>query len=348
MNTFEINRVFSSDQVAVAQVKELLRTEGIQMDKNLEYTCSAITDQNKIAATGSCYGNTLRCLAVRDDYKGYGLLNQVVSHLVDYQFSKGRNHLFVYTKSSTSKFFRDLGFFEIVHVKDKIAFFENRPRGFSDFLLKLSKEKREGQKIAAIVMNANPFTKGHLHLLETASRENDWVHLFIVSEDTSLFPFSVRKRLVLEGSQSLKNIVYHETGPYMISQDTFPSYFQRDEVEVIETQSLIDLSVFKSIAKVLHITSRYVGEEPNSIVTNIYNKTMKDELPKDGIDCVIIPRLEASNQVISASTVRSAIQLSNIHNLHEFLPQSTIDFILSEEALPILNKIKNTPNVIHY
>ena len=36
-------------------------------------------------------------------------------------------------------------------------------------------------------MNCNPFTKGHKYLIEKASKENDVVHLFILTEDKSEF-----------------------------------------------------------------------------------------------------------------------------------------------------------------
>ena len=40
-----------------------------------------------------------------------------------------------------------------------------------------------------IVMNANPFTRGHQYLAEKAAAACDTLHLFIVSEDASLVPF---------------------------------------------------------------------------------------------------------------------------------------------------------------
>lgn len=49
-------------------------------------------------------------------------------------------------------------------------------------------------------MNYNPFTLGHQYLIEKASSENDILHLFIVSEDSSLVPFEIRKKLVIETS----------------------------------------------------------------------------------------------------------------------------------------------------
>ena len=43
-------------------------------------------------------------------------------------------------------------------------------------------------------MNANPFTNGHRYLVEKAARENDVVHLFVLSEDLSHYPGSCASR----------------------------------------------------------------------------------------------------------------------------------------------------------
>ena len=47
-------------------------------------------------------------------------------------------------------------------------------------------------------MNANPFTLGHQYLVEKASSENDVLHLFIVSDDSSLVPFKLERNLLLK------------------------------------------------------------------------------------------------------------------------------------------------------
>ncbi len=95
----------------------------------------------------------------------------------------------------------------------------------TQILSEVSSEAQKNLRIAALVMNANPFTFGHQYLVEKAAAESDILHLFIVSEDQSLVPFSVRKQLVLEGTAHLDNIIYHESDPYIISNATFPSYF---------------------------------------------------------------------------------------------------------------------------
>ena len=153
-------------------------------------------------------------------------------------------------------------------------------------------------------MNANPFTLGHLYLTERASAENDTVHLFMVSEDASLIPFKVRRRLITEGTSHLDNIIYHDSGPYIISSATFPSYFQKDMDAVIESHAKLDLVIFTKIAHALGIGRRYVGEEPHSRVTGIYNQIMEKELPKAGIQCSVIPA--GSRMALPSALPRSA------------------------------------------
>lgn len=97
--------------------------------------------------------------------------------------------------------------------------------------------------------------------METAAAACDTLHLFVVSEDASLVPFAVRKRLVAEGVRHLPNVVLHDSGPYIISNATFPSYFLKDETAVIEGHARLDLAVLPRSRR-HERDRRYVGEEP--------------------------------------------------------------------------------------
>ncbi|MBQ3764862.1 MAG: [Synergistaceae bacterium] len=348
MSDYTISKVYPSDKRANSQIEKLLLNEGIRRDKNLDYTCAVYDDDYNIIATGSCFGNTLRCMAVSHEHQGEGLMNEVVTHLVQYEYSRGVNQLFLYTKCNSAKFFGDLGFYEIVRIADQVVFMENRRTGFSDYLSELSKSKREGKNVAALVLNANPFTLGHQYLVEKASGENDVLHVFIVSEDASLVPFEVRKKLVVAGTSHLHNIVYHDTGPYIISSATFPSYFQKDDEAVIESHANLDLEIFVKIAESLGINARYVGEEPKSLVTGIYNRIMSEKLPEHGIKCVIVPRKTEGGEVISASNVRQAIKEGRLDEIRGLVPESTYEFFASPEAESVIARIRGTANVIHY
>ena len=152
----------------------------------------------------------------------------------------------------------------------------------------------------------------------------------------------------MEGTSHLKNIRYHDSGPYIISNATFPSYFQKDEHAVIESHAMLDLTVFTKIAAALGITRRYVGEEPTSLVTGIYNQIMSEKLPENGIECVIVPRKENDRKAISASTVRQALKEEKWELLENLVPKTTLDYFHSPEAAPVLERIRTCNNVIHY
>ncbi len=347
-----ISPIYPNDKYNNKIILKLLQAEGIKRDRNLDYTVAAYDSDYNIIGTGSCFGNTLRCLAISHEHRGEGLTNKILSHLIQYQFERGNFHLFIYTKYTTYHLFKTLGFYEIVNIKDQIVFMENKKTGFSDYLNSLKntkpKDSTNYKKIASIVMNANPFTLGHLYLIEKASQENDLVHLFIVSEDKSIVPFDIRKKLIMEGTKHLKNIIYHDTGYYIISSATFPSYFQKDEKDVIESHANLDIEIFIKIAKVLDINVRYVGEEPTSLVTGIYNQIMKKKLNENGIKCEIIDRKKNNEEIISASEVRKAIKEGRFDDMKNMVPECTYKFFTSNEGKNIVEKIKHTEDIKHY
>ena len=347
MSEYAISQIYPTDKGTLAQIDALLQREGIRRDGNLDYICAMFDENYKVIGTGSCFGNTLRCFAVSNDHQGEGLLNQIITHLIEVQCARGNLHLFLYTKVKSARFFGDLGFYEIAQVEDTLVFMENRRDGFGSYLRDLEKTKTGG-KSAALVMNANPFTLGHQYLVEKAAAACDTLHLFVVSEDASLVPFAVRKRLVAEGVAHLPNVVLHDSGPYIISNATFPSYFLKDEAAVISGHARLDLAVFTKIAKALNITARYVGEEPTSQVTGLYNQIMQEQLPKAGMECIVVPRKEVNGKAISASTVRVALQNGDWDTLKTLVPPSTFRYFTSPEAVPVLERIRRARNVVHY
>lgn len=359
MSEYHISQIYPSSRREVGQMDALLEKEGIRRDKNLDYSAGLFDEDYELAATGSCFKNTLRCMAVDSSHQGEGLMNVIVSHLMDYQYERGIIDLFLYTKCNTAKFFSDLGFYEIARVDNAVVFMENRKTGFSDYLNRLKKETEKSSAFQAIshnqafvsgavIMNANPFTLGHQYLVETAASQCDILHVFVVSEDASLVPFDVRKKLVQEGCAHISNVIFHETGSYMISNATFPSYFLKDDDTVIRSHAKLDIEIFKKIAASLGISIRFVGEEPFSQVTGIYNQVMKEELEYEGIGCHIIPRKANENGIISASRVRQMIKEDRLEDLKKNVPESTYGFFVSDQASPIIQAIKDAKDVVHY
>lgn len=345
---YEIDRVLPGDARTQAAVDALLQAEGIRRDPHLDYTCALYDEDGCVVGTGSCFASTLRCLAVDSGHQGEGLLNQIVTHLMQVQAERGNTHVFVYTKPAAARFLGDLGFYEIARVPGEVVFMENRRTGFSGYRAALERQRVPGARSAAVVMNANPFTLGHRHLVERAAGESDALHLFLLSQEAGPIPHAVRRRLVEEGVADLPNVVLHETGPYMISAATFPSYFLKSSDDAIRVQAALDLAVFVRIAKTLGIRRRYVGEERASHVTALYNEIMARELPKAGLACVIVPRLKADGRVISASDVRQAIHDDRMELIRDWVPPSTFRYFTAPEAEPVRQAIRRTRDVLHH
>ena len=323
------------------EVELFLHRFELILEKDVEYTL-ALYDGEKLIGTGSVSGNVLKCIAIDPNYQGEGMTNKLLSNLMNYQYDRGRTRLFIFTKPVNKRIFQDMGFTEITHINDTVSLLENDPKGLSSFLDELKAKRREGKVISSIVMNSNPFTRGHQFLIEHVSKNSDVVHIFVVWEDRSIFPNEVRYRLVRAGTKHLPNVIIHQGKDYIISNSTFPSYFIKEKNSIVKIHAQLDLKIFgEFIAPVLGINRRYVGEEPVDPVTNEYNTVMKSLLPKYGIEVFEVKRLEFEGLVISASRVRQAIKNDNVESIKDMVPKSTYDFLVSDEAKPIIDRIKN-------
>lgn len=183
----------------------------------------------------------------------------------------------------------------------------------------------------AIVMNCNPFTKGHRYLIEQAADISEILYIFVVQEDLSDFKFEDRFRLVCENTKDLLNVVVIPSGKFIISSFTFPGYFSKENVvKGYEPDSNADLLLFSTcIAPALNIKTRFVGEEPYCMTTKHYNQQMKEILPQYGVDVLEIPRISASGAAISASRVRKLLADGNIQELASLVPPSTYQYLIT-------------------
>ncbi len=324
---------------AYKEWEAFLYAANIRPEENVDYTCG-IYEGDVLLATGSLYKNIIKCVAIHDDYQGGNYFNQLISHLMEEIADRGYPQFYVYTKPEYSQSFKYLGFQVIGHVDNVLVFLERAVSGFDTYLEDLKKHAKTGDVNAAIVMNANPFTKGHQFLVETASKMADNLYVFVVAEDVSDFPENVRRRLVEEGCRDFPNVEVLSTGNYMVSSQTFPSYFIKESEDVTRVQARLDASVFKErIAPVLGINHRYLGEEPLSVATEIYNESLKSTLEPD-IKVVIIPRKEHAQEVISASRVRRLLTEGNIEAVKDLVPSTTFDFLRSDEGHKVIESMK--------
>lgn len=347
MDEYQAVPLHPLDRRAQAKMDALLSREGIQRDGSLSYSAAIYDDDMNMIATGSLFENTLRCLAVDSAHRGEGLMATIVSHLIQVQMEHGNTHLFLYTKKDSAQFFSPLGFTEIARVGDRLVFMENHRDGFARYLRSLAPYSGEAPG-AALVMNANPFTLGHAHLLDRAARENERVVLFVLSEDRSLVPYADRLAMVKAAAAQYKNVSVVSSGSYMISSATFPSYFLKDAELVTKTHAELDATLFTQIASALNITRRYVGEEPFSQTTHLYNEALGRVLPGAGIELIVIPRAEQAGEAISASHVRQLIHDGRIDDIQPLVPETTYAYLTSERGQEAVRRIKASSDVIHH
>ena len=314
-------------------IKLLLLQSDLDLDPQVTTFIVAKLNNNCIACAGLDH-NIIKCVAIDPDYRGNQLNLTLIDYTMKYANDNGYFHLFLYTKPENIAFFKACGFYPIVEISDLVVLMENTPVGIKQYCKQLSQYQKSGNKIGSIVMNANPFTKGHQYLIEFAANQCDWVHVFVVNEDVSMFPFQVRLQLVKDGTKHIKNVTVHASSTYIISKATFPTYFLKDKSKIDYAYMGIDLLIFRNyIAPALNITHRFVGTEPHSEVTNAYNQAMKYWLEDDKVSLAskitvieVARKLEESN-IISASLVRNSLALKNYEQIKKLVPSTTWNYI---------------------
>ena len=219
---------------------------------------------------------------------------------------------------------------------------ESDPRAFEAWADAIKASLPGGKADGAAVVNCNPFTLGHRYLLERAAAACKTLLVLVVAGDRSSFPGSVREALVRAGTADLGNVVVASGGSYCVSGATFPAYYLKEKSEAAELQARLDAELFASrIAPAFGITRRFVGTEPYCQVTAAYNRAMAAALPRHGIELVEIPRAESGGAAISASAVRAALRAGDMRRVAELVPGTTMDWLQSPAAVPILEKIKS-------
>ncbi len=304
---------------------KLLCSAGLHTDEATDATV-LVFDGDRAVATGSRSGAILKLIAVDEDYRGEDLTSTVISMLRTDALSDGHRHLFLYTKPECRETFSRLFFYPVASCNG-VLLMEDRRDGIASYISSLPEQPSDGI-FGAVIMNANPFTLGHLALVERAAGECDRVFVFVLSEDKSEFSAKDRFNMVNLGVSHLENVTVLPTGPYMISSATFPTYFIKDRENAEEIHCGLDIEIFATtVAKRLSITRRYVGTEPSSPTTAKYNEALKRLLPGRGISLIEVPRSESLGKPISAGEFRRRIKSGEREAALSLIPTSTINYL---------------------
>lgn len=334
-DTYTFMRIPVTDTNKLRLIQRFLNDVELGIDDDVEYFIVAYKDFN-IVACGGIAGNVLKSIAVSPDIQGDGISLKLMSELTGFAYEMGRYNLFLFTKPKNILLFRNSGFHPISIVSDKVALLENSKDRLKTYCKELAQQAVTGNKIGAIVMNANPFTLGHQYLIKQAANQCDWLHLFVVREEGNDFSFQDRYEMIKLGVNEISNLTVHTGSEYIISKATFPTYFIKDTQQIDSYHSAIDLQIFRNyIAPALHITHRFVGSEPNCPVTNNYNNEMAhwlttSDIASPAIEVIETPRITVNNKPISASLVRKYLSLGQFDEIQQLVPQTTFEYLLQK------------------
>jgi [citrate (pro-3S)-lyase] ligase len=331
------------------EIQKFLANHNLTFDP-VTYTVRILNESQELVGTGSVQGDVVKCLAVRADCQREGVVfAKLVSHLLEYLHLKHIHHCFVFTRPEKTESFQHLGFKEIARVEPLIALLETGQPDLEDYKEYLRAHKRQSPNIGGIgvcIVNCNPFTLGHRYLIETAAQQCSYLYVIAVEEDLSVFPFKVRFDLIQKGTADLANVCVLEGGKYVISSATFPSYFLKNEDigQIQQAQAELDVRIFaQHIASTLNITKRLVGTEDYCKTTAAYNAAMQKVLPEFGLSLEVIIRKKTSSElIISASHVRKALKTDDWPLIEKLVPKTTLAFLQSPEAKPIIEKLKKS------
>lgn len=318
-------------------IKQLLAADALDLEDTVELFVVGRARGRVVACAGLDH-NIIKCVAVSRDWRGESFSLQLATEITRLAAQRGTFQLFLYCPPHNLPLFRGWGFYPLVEVPDRVVLMENSPIAMRQYCDLLRAQRHPGSRIGAIVLNANPFTRGHQYLVEHAAAECDWLHLFVVKEEASQFSYADRFALVAAGVKDIDNLTLHPGSEYVISRATFPGYFLKDKSAVAKSWAAIDLLLFREyIAPALGITHRYVGSEPFDPVTNAYNTDMKQWLElapsiAPPISVVELPRASIGGTPISATAVRRLLAQHDFARVSELVPVTTLHFLETEAA----------------
>lgn len=311
--------------------EEFLRRADLEPDGNIQRTV-LVWDNGELVATGSRQGNLLKCIAVDEDRQGEGITATLMTALRQDAFAEGQRHLFLYTKPQNEFLFSSLFFYPIAK-SGKVLLMESKKDGIREFVDGLPKATA-CEKIGAVVMHCNPFTLGHRYLVETAAKNCHHLYVFVLSEGGAMFSPEDRMAMVKAGTADIPNVTVLPTGPYLISSATFPSYFLKDKENLPKIHCRLDIEVFtRYFVPRFGITHRFVGSEPFSPSTAMYNEALKTCLPPAGIAVTELPRMEANGAAVSARAVRALLEAGEKEQAAAMLPETTVDILKNKGYL---------------
>ena len=315
-DNYHLGEILLSYPSESEKLRAFLAENALTCEPDLD-TAYGIFDANEnLVGCGCAARSLLKCFAVSEKLRGQNALGTLLSALIE--------------RREKATLFSSCGL-RLLAETGALAMLENRPDGperFAESVL-TALPPHDKKTVGAIVMNCNPFTLGHRALVEYAAAKVDLLCLFVVEENRSLFPTEVRFQLVKEGVKDLPNVHVFLSGPYMISGNTFPTYFLKAGEDAAALQCELDATLFaRCLAPKLGISVRFVGSEPLDPTTACYNRALQEVLPPAGILLDELPRRELGSEPISASRVRALLSEKGVcPEVRSLVPPVTAEWL---------------------
>ena len=336
------------------RVERFLAENSLRLDDVDYYAGVYAVGDDELLAGGGLKGNVIKCIAVGNRLRDEGMSNRLVSHLISRAHEQGFTTIRVFSKPDNLQIFESLSF-RLLATSPKAILMETGDglKRYCDHLSRSSLPAPRSSKKGVIVMNANPFTRGHRYLIEQAARQVDRLFVMAVKEDLSTFGYEERLAMIQAGCRELNNVSVVEGSDYAISATTFPTYFLKQLSDASDTQMTLDLDLFaRHIAPALQASVRFVGSEPTDRLTRRYNELMEQLLPEKGIEVIEIERLlmpSESDEIeqdtaISASAVRRFLNEGSLLKAAALVPPTTLPYLIAHLATHALQtELDTTP-----
>ncbi len=311
---------------------ELLHRHHLAYEPTVEETL-VMLHEGRMIGTCSSEGKIIKMFAVDRCYQGGGYASALLTQMLNLLFDKGHFTVLAYTLSKNRCIFEAMQF-RCIYDTMNVALLSIGVRELERSLNQLEMTlPRMVKHRGAIVMNGNPFTKGHAYLIEEACKQCDELIVFVVETDKSSFNTAERLQMIQLGTAHLKNVKVVLGGAYIVSSATFPQYFERSEEKIAQWSAELDAGIFCSIyAKALEIESRFVGTEPYCQLTAKYNTALKRICAASKMTLKQIERLQIDGMPVSASLVRNLIRARDWVSVKALVPATTYAFLRSEDT----------------
>ena len=315
--------------------RQLIESNNLRFETNFHDLVGYFED-GRLIACGARRGRVLKMLVVAEEFRGEGVIAPIVTELMRLGREAGEEGFFVFTRACSVHSVTRLGFKPLAEFGG-ITWLEHGGE-IRQYLVQHAALARPGRN-AAVLTDADPFTLGHLRLVERAAGEADTVVVFVRADGPHWLPLSVRLELARQSVARIASAVVTDTGPYRLPVDRFPGYFLRPGDDANQIRIGLEEHLFgRHIAKPFQIRARVVGVDPLQPDGRSYHQMIQPHLARWDIRLLEVgPDDIPAGQWISPRQAREDLRDSDGHVLAQALPAPVLDYLQRQNRANLLS-----------